>query len=82
MTEMKEPFSDPEESWARVELFRHQYGELPNSADERKLDVKVAAVKMAQAVADGKVDTFNAAMVIGYLQTLIPDLNTDAAESK
>ena len=55
------------DNWAEVELFRWQHGELPKSDDTRKLDVCVAAEKMAQACLVGKVNPFNAASAIAYL---------------
>lgn len=42
-----------DDSWARVELFRWQYGELPNGDDTRRLDVRKALANMAQAIDDG-----------------------------
>jgi len=47
---MKHPF---EHSWAKVELFRWQYGCLPASDDFRPLDVPTALRNMAKAITEG-----------------------------
>jgi hypothetical protein len=42
---------DPSDSWAEVELFRWQYGELPKGgSDNRKLDVSEGLIGMAKAI--------------------------------
>ena len=43
---------DFEDSWAKVELFRWQYGSLPNMASQenRKLDISVGLNNMAIAL--------------------------------
>jgi hypothetical protein len=44
---------DPNDSWAEVELWRWQYGELPASTDMRPLDVAAALRGMAAAIEKG-----------------------------
>lgn len=44
---------DPNESWAQVELFRWQYGVLPESGDFRPLDVSIGIRNMAEALIKG-----------------------------
>lgn len=46
---------DPNDSWAEVELFRWQYGELPKSNDTRKLDVSAGIKGMAKAFEEGTI---------------------------
>lgn len=60
--------SEANASWARVELWRWQYGHLPDAGDtSRPLDIELAAKAMAMACREGKVKPFNAASVIEYL---------------
>jgi hypothetical protein len=44
---------DPEDSWAEVELFRWQYGQLPGSPDDRRLDKSKGLAAMAKAIEEG-----------------------------
>jgi hypothetical protein len=54
-----------DDAWAEVELFRWQYGELPGSEDERKLDVPDALEAMATAISSGKAtSSFNVGQVL------------------
>lgn len=50
-----EPNTDPmlQDNWAKVELFRWQYGELPKPDDQRKLDIPKALAAMADAIEIG-----------------------------
>jgi hypothetical protein len=41
------------DDWAKVELFRWQYGELPTSGDHRKLDISVGLENIAKAIEKG-----------------------------
>lgn len=56
-----------DDGWAEVELFRWQYGELPQAGDKRKVDYHLATEIMANNVAEGAVSPFNAGSVIAYL---------------
>lgn len=58
---------DPNDMWAEVELWKHQYGHLPQPEDKRPLIIREAGKKAAEAVRMGKVRTFNAASMIEYL---------------
>jgi len=49
---------DPEDSWARVELWRWQYGTLPRPDDMRPLDVSAGLRGMATAIRQGNRDNF------------------------
>lgn len=42
-----------DDSWAKVELWRWQYGELPKAGDSRPLDIPKALVAMAEALRKG-----------------------------
>lgn len=44
---------DPNDNWAQVELFRWQYGELPQPTDTRPLDVAEGLRKMSVALMEG-----------------------------
>lgn len=62
---------DNAESWAQVELFRWQYGELPEANDSRPLDVSRGLKVMAAAVAKGEVSWENIAVVMVYVAGLV-----------
>ena len=47
---------DPEDSWARVELYRWCYGELP--FDRRPIIISQALNKLADAIEKGDKDNF------------------------
>jgi hypothetical protein len=67
------------DSWAEVELFRWQYGELPKSGDRRKLDRSVGLSRMADAIAEackagttvGMPSPFNLCEVLRYISRRI-----------
>lgn len=44
---------DPNDSWARVELYRWQYGELPPNENSQELDESIALQNMAEAIEGG-----------------------------
>ena len=60
--------------WARIELFRWQYDELPTTTDLRNLDIRKAVAKMAVAIVQGEATRENTAIVLVYLTTLLPTL--------
>ncbi len=64
---------DPKSNWARVELWRWQYGELPESNDSRPLIVSIALEAMAKALLNGEVkpSSFNVAIVLKYVAHLL-----------
>jgi hypothetical protein len=43
--------NNPEDDWAKIELWRWQYGKLPDN--DRPLDVSKGLMSMAKAIADG-----------------------------
>lgn len=47
------------ESWAEIELFRWQYGDLPTPDDTRKLDVMKGLGLLGEAVATGEATDKN-----------------------
>jgi hypothetical protein len=47
---MKHKIPNPEDSWAQVELFRHQYGELPTQGDMREINPSEGLRGMANAL--------------------------------
>lgn len=61
-----------DDTWARVELFRWQYGVLPSNSDNRKLDVAEGLKGMAQAIETrcktGKGDMPTPANVVSVLR--------------
>jgi hypothetical protein len=59
------------EQWAQVELFRWQYGELPEANDLRPRDVPRGLKNMAVAVAKGEVSWENIAVVMVYVADLL-----------
>ena len=75
MDESKIKLPDPEESWARVELWRWQYGTLPQSDDMRPLDVSKGLQGMAAAIRKGDRSNFptpfNVIAVLEYAAKLI-----------
>lgn len=44
---------DPEDSWAMVELYRWQHGELPHDSNEKSLNESEALISMASAIERG-----------------------------
>ena len=64
----------PDDSWARVELYRWQYGELPNN-DSPPLSVPKGLQAMAKAIRDGDADNFpspyNVITVLEYASRII-----------
>jgi hypothetical protein len=65
----------PEESWARVELWRWQYGHLPAANDEQPLDVAAGLRGMAEAIRKGDLSNFptpfNVIAVLEYAAKVI-----------
>ena len=61
-------------NWGKVELWRHQYGELPKENDERRLVYPEAFRKAASAVSAGKVSPFNASEMLKSAGSKIADL--------
>lgn len=59
------------DSWAQVELFRWQYGELPRPNDERRIDVGIALTMAAKACRERQIDPFNAASMLQYAGKLL-----------
>jgi len=63
-----------EVQWAGVELFRHQYGELPRDDDTRKIDYPKAMRLMASGIEASDVSTTNAAIVMRVMALRIENL--------
>ncbi len=67
------------ESWAEVELWRWQYGELPKPDDIRELDVSKGLEGMANAIEKGDIanfpSPFNVMSVLRYTSRLITRYN-------
>lgn len=65
---------DSNDSWAQVELYRWQYGELPSS-DIKELNESVALEKMAKAIEVGDRNNFptpfNVVSVLRYVSKLL-----------
>ena len=61
---------NPSDTWAEVELFRWQYGELPASDDMRPIDIAEGMKKMADALTQRDQATwprpFNVSAVLKY----------------
>ena len=66
----------PEDSWAMVELWRWQYGTLPQPGDMRPLDPAAGLRGMADAIRKGDRENFpspgNVVAVLEYAARLIP----------
>lgn len=66
---------DPNDSWARVELWRWQYGGLPAHDDMRPLDVSAGLRGMAAAITAGDRADFpapgNVVAVLEYAAKVI-----------
>lgn len=62
-------------NWGMVELFRHQYGELPKDDDKREIDFPLAFKKAAESVGIGKCDTFNAASMLNLAAEILEVMN-------
>jgi len=75
----------PEDSWARVELWRWQYGTLPTPDDMRPLDVAYGMAQMAKALDQpmrrgaNMPMTCNVAAVLRYAAKLISANTTSSA---
>jgi hypothetical protein len=69
---------DPDESWAKVELWRWQYGSLPQPDDMRPLDVSKGLQEMAAAIRKGDRANFpapfNVIAVLEYAAKLIANI--------
>jgi hypothetical protein len=65
------------DSWAAVELYRWQHGELPPPTGSKPLDVPVALAKMAEALSQPDQKKwpapFNVASVLAYAAKLLQD---------
>lgn len=44
---------NPNNSWAQIELFRCQYGVLPNPNDTRKINIETALRNIAKGIEEG-----------------------------
>lgn len=74
---------DPEDDWAEVELYRWQYGTLPQNDSSRKLDVSKALAAMANAFEEGYKSKdaskfpapFNIQAVLNYCSRKMKDKN-------
>ena len=75
MSDKKFELPAPEDSWAKVELWRWQYGTLPQPDDMRPLDVAAGLRGMATAIRKGDRDNFpspgNVVAVLEYAARLI-----------
>ena len=49
---------DPEDSFAQVELYRWQYGELPEHGNEKPLDVSAGLEGMSEAIKAKDMENF------------------------
>jgi hypothetical protein len=67
--------SDPGDSWAEVELWRWQYGDLPQPNDMRPLYVPAGLLGMAEAIQKGDPNNFpspgNVSAVLAYAARVI-----------
>ena len=80
ITPVKPSLPDPEDSWAQVEHFRWQYGELPGPDDFRPLDEPATLRAMAAAIEvgcktgdrDAMPSPFNVCAVMRYVARKLP----------
>jgi hypothetical protein len=71
-------FPDPEDSWARIELWRWQYGTLPAADDMRPLDVSKGLIGLAAGLMNA--NPVNVAGVIRYCAKIIRQNPATTAE--
>lgn len=75
MSDKKFELPAPEDSWAKVELWRWQYGTLPQPDDMRPLDVSEGLRGMAAAICKGDKSNFptpfNVVAVLEYAAKII-----------
>ena len=75
MNDKKFELPTPEDSWAKVELWRWQYGTLPQPDDMRPLDVAAGLRGMAEAIRKGDRNNFptpfNVIAVLEYAAKII-----------
>jgi hypothetical protein len=75
---------DPEESWAQVELWRWQHGELPGPGDMRPLNVSEGLRGMAAAIETRDMSKFpspfNVMTVLRYAAKLLEKQGQESAE--
>ena len=75
MSDKKFELPTPEDSWAKVELWRWQYGTLPRQDDMRPLDVSEGLRGMAAAIRKGDRSNFptpfNVITVLEYVANVI-----------
>lgn len=62
---------DLDDSWALVELYRWQYGQLPMDSKDGELDISIALKNLAEAIEAGESRNFptpfNMVMILKYL---------------
>lgn len=67
-------FPDPKDSWAKVELHRWCYNELPRQDDLRPIIISQALRNLADAIQKGDMDNFpspfNMISILRYLAKL------------
>lgn len=75
---------DPNDSWARVELYRWQHGCLPNQPghEEQQLDEAAGLEGMARAIEENKRDNFptpmNVISVLRYAAKRLREVRNEA----
>lgn len=67
--------TNPNDSWAQVELFRLQYGCLPEPGDMREIDIPLALMNLADIIDSEDIDNlpprFSVTSVIRYASKLL-----------
>ena len=78
---------DPDEAWARVELYRWQTGHLPDIEQHEPLNIPLGLRNMAKVIDVGEranfPSPFNVAIVLRYVAGLLekPTASTNVHES-
>lgn len=69
-----EKMQETNRNWGEVELFRWQYGELPQPEDKRPLIYSQGLINASKALMEKKVDPFNAAEMLKVAGLELKDL--------
>jgi len=79
--QIMETLPTPDDSWAKVELYRWQHGELPSEENEKPLHIAEGLRGMAAAFRTGKSEDFpspfNVMAVLEYTASVLDEKNIE-----